>query len=82
LELTNVNLKQERDYIEEDLKQVDQAFNQEVSLRLKFEHKINEIHGVHRELEMKHIRLLEDFSNYKKDFQRLQQEKHSEKERV
>ena len=31
----------------------DQSFNEEVALRLKFEHKINEIHGIHRELLLK-----------------------------
>jgi hypothetical protein len=37
------------------------AFNDEVSLRLKFEHKINEIHSIHRDLLNKHNKLLEDF---------------------
>jgi|JI6StandDraft_1071083.scaffolds.fasta_scaffold01005_22 CHASE3 domain sensor protein len=31
---------------------------------------------------MKHIRLLDDFSNYKKDFQQLQQERQNDQERV
>ena len=44
----------------EDFKEAEQAFNEEVSLRLKFENKINEIHGVHRELTNKHEKLYDD----------------------
>lgn len=43
------------------------AYNQEVTLRLKFEHKINEVNSIHRELIVKHERLLKDNeSNLKK----------------
>ncbi len=53
------NLVIQKNQIEEDFKQADQAFNEEVSLRLKFEHKINEIHGLHRELQLKHQMVVE-----------------------
>lgn len=47
----------------EDYKEAEQAFNEEVSLRLKFENKINEIHGVHRELGIKHQKLYDDLQS-------------------
>lgn len=46
----------------EDYKEAEQAFNEEVSLRLRFENKINEIHGVHRELTIKHQKLHDDLT--------------------
>lgn len=51
----------EKNQIEEDYKQADIAFNDEVALRLKFEYRINEIHGIHRDLLAKHNKLLDDF---------------------
>lgn len=56
----------EKTQIEEDFKQADLAFNDEVALRLKFEYRINEIHGIHRELVAKHNKLLEDIITSKK----------------
>ena len=44
----------------EEYKQAEQAFNQEVSLRLRFENKINEIHGIYSEVKSKHERLIMD----------------------
>ena len=48
------SLIQEKIQIEEEFKQTDIAFNEEVALRLKFEYKINNIHGIHSELLSKH----------------------------
>lgn len=42
------------------------AFNDEVALRLKFEYRINEIHGIHRDLVAKHNKLLDDMIIAKK----------------
>lgn len=50
----------EKTQIEQDFKQADTAFNDEVALRLKFEYRINEIHSIHRELLAKHNKLLDD----------------------
>ena len=50
----------EKTQLEEDFKQADLAFNDEVALRLKFEYRINEIHSIHRELIAKHNKLLDD----------------------
>ncbi|KAL4477522.1 hypothetical protein ABPG74_002672 [Tetrahymena malaccensis] len=61
------NILTEKYQLEEDFKQADQAFNEEVGLRLQFEHKINELHSIHRELLMKHNRLIDDFDALKID---------------
>ncbi|KAL4496532.1 hypothetical protein ABPG72_015893 [Tetrahymena utriculariae] len=61
------NILTEKFQLEEDFKQADQAFNEEVGLRLQFEHKINELHSIHRELLMKHNRLIDDFDALKID---------------
>jgi hypothetical protein len=34
-----------------------------VQLRLKFESKLNSMHSIHRELEIKHKRLIMDYGN-------------------
>ena len=34
---------------------------EEVQLRLKFESKLNSMHSIHRELEIKHKRLISDY---------------------
>ena len=52
--------------MESDFKQIDLAFSEEVTLRLKFEYKINEIHTAHRELSIKQQKLLEDMIVQKK----------------
>lgn len=44
----NINLTNEKDILYEDFQKTDQAFNEEVSLRLKFENRINELFGIHR----------------------------------
>lgn len=36
---------------------------EEVQLRLKFESKLNSMHSIHRELEIKYRRLQSDFEN-------------------
>jgi hypothetical protein len=61
----------------EDFKEAEQSFNQEVSLRLKFENKINEIHGIHHELSTKHNRLYEDYHKKVNEIDLLEQ-KHKE----
>ena len=53
LQTEKENLLQEKQLLESEFKQTDTAFNEEVSLRLKFEYRINEIHTSHRELMVK-----------------------------
>ncbi|EAR96589.2 hypothetical protein TTHERM_00490570 (macronuclear) [Tetrahymena thermophila SB210] len=65
------NILTEKFQLEEDFKQADQAFNEEVGLRLQFEHKINELHSIHRELLMKHNRLIDDYDSLKIDHEIL-----------
>lgn len=60
-------LAEEKTKLEEEYRLADSAFNEEVGLRLQFEHKINELHGVHRELLLKHDRLLSEFDVMKCD---------------
>jgi hypothetical protein len=55
------------------------AFNDEVALRLKFEYRINEIHGIHRELVAKHNKLLDDIIVARKHVERLEKELQSTK---
>lgn len=61
------NLLIEKVHLEEDYKMADLAFNEEVSLRLKFEHKINELHSIHRDLIVKHNILIDDLSGAKEE---------------
>ena len=56
----NENLMNEIEIIDNDFKKAELAFNEEVTMRLKFEHKINEIYGVHQELSTKHATLYKD----------------------
>lgn len=58
----NGNLENEKTTLLEDFKEAEQAFNEEVALRLRYESKINEIHGIHRELTIKHQRLFDDLN--------------------
>lgn len=58
------------------------AFNDEVALRLKFEYRINEIHGIHRDLVAKHNKLLDDMIIAKKQVERLEKELQSCKRSV
>jgi hypothetical protein len=57
----NINLTNEKEILFEDFQKTEQAFNEEVALRLKFENKIKELFGLHRELAIKHQRLYEDY---------------------
>jgi uncharacterized protein (DUF3084 family) len=61
----NESLANEKLSIMEEFKQAEEAFNSEVTLRLHFENKINEIHGVHTEMKTKHERLYLNFQSSK-----------------
>lgn len=65
----NVNLKNEKTVLQEEFNSTDQAFTEEVNLRLKFETKINDIYGLHRELAIKHQKLFSDLSAKMDEFQ-------------
>ena len=43
----NKNLHEEKRLILNDFHEVEQSFNQEINLRLRYENKINNIHGVY-----------------------------------
>ena len=45
----------------QDFHEAEQSFNQEIMLRLKYENRINEIHGVFEELRQKHASLKESY---------------------
>ena len=55
----NKNLAEEKQQILDDYHEAEQSFNEEILLRLKYETKINEIHGVYEELMNKHESLKE-----------------------
>ncbi|KRW99845.1 hypothetical protein PPERSA_10964 [Pseudocohnilembus persalinus] len=74
LQMEKQNLLIEQRKIQSDFVQADNAYNQEVTIRLKFEHKINEVNSIHRELLIKHERLLKDFKQLQKQVDKHNQE--------
>lgn len=53
----NFSLSNEKTVLVDEYNATEQAFSEEVTLRLKFETKINEIYGLHRELGNKHQKI-------------------------
>ena len=62
LERERTNERTLRLKLEEEYMQNSKNHEEEVQLRLKFESKLNSMHSIHRELEIKHKRLLSDYS--------------------
>ena len=62
LERERTNERTLRLKLEEEYMQNSKNHEEEVQLRLKFESKLNSMHSMHRELEIKHKRLLSDMS--------------------
>ena len=61
LERERTNERTLRLKLEEEYMQNSKNHEEEVQLRLKFESKLNSMHSKHRELEIKHKRLQEDY---------------------
>jgi hypothetical protein len=63
LERERTNERTLRLKLEEEYMQNSKNHEEEVQLRLKFESKLNSMHSIHRELEIKHKRLIMDYGN-------------------
>jgi septal ring factor EnvC (AmiA/AmiB activator) len=61
LERERTNERTLRLKLEEEYMQNSKNHEEEVQLRLKFESKLNSMHSRHRELEIKHKRLISDY---------------------
>lgn len=61
LERERTNERTLRLKLEEEYMQNSKNHEEEVQLRLKFESKLNSMHSIHRELEIKHKRLMTDY---------------------
>ena len=70
LEKERTNERTLRLKLEEEYMQNSKNHEEEVQLRLKFESKLNSMHSMHRELEIKHKRVLSDLSNAQQTIQR------------
>ncbi len=62
LERERTNERTLRLKLEEEYMQNSKNHEEEVQLRLKFEGKLNSMHSIHRELEIKYKRLLSDLA--------------------
>lgn len=63
LEKERTNERTLRLKLEEEYMQNSKNHEEEVQLRLKFESKLNSMHSMHRELEIKHKRALNDLAS-------------------
>lgn len=63
LEKERTNERTLRLKLEEEYMQNSKNHEEEVQLRLKFEQKLNSMHSMHRELEIKHKRVLNDLAS-------------------
>ncbi len=61
LERERTNERTLRLKLEEEYMQNSKNHEEEVQLRLKFESKLNSMHSMHRELDIKHKRLINDY---------------------
>lgn len=68
----NFSLKNERNALLEDFQLTQQAFNEEVLIRIKYENRINEVYGIHRELGNKHMILYQDLLKKKEELSNVE----------
>lgn len=71
LEKERMNERQMRLKLEEEYAQNTRNHEEEVQLRLKFEKKLNEMHGEHRDLNTKYVRACKDLADYQEANKRL-----------
>ena len=60
--------------LEEEYAQNTRNHEEEVQLRLKFEKKLNEMHGEHRDLNTKYIRACKDLEEFQENNKRIQED--------
>lgn len=60
LQEQTVILQKQKDEFEQDFKSANIAFEDEVAMRVRFEFKINEIHSIYRELQLKYKKSVDE----------------------
>ncbi len=68
------SLEEKNEVLEKEFREMEMAYNMEVSLRLAYQYKINEIYSVHQKLNILHQHLYKDFQETAAEGKKAKQE--------
>ena len=54
------NLEEKNEILEKEFREIEMAYNMEVTLRLAYQYKINEIYSVHEKLNILHLNMYKE----------------------
>lgn len=76
------DLSEKLELLEREFREMEVGFNMEVSLRLSYQYKINEIYSVHEKLNILHLNLYKDFTEQEQSGRQMKKDYAAAKERI